>query len=83
MNSSDEGRFVTLDAAGTIYHLKKTLMADFGFFEKTFMYRAGQEGAKEAFSGTGKELLQKEPRAVLEAFLQTIASGGGLSPSGC
>ena len=76
MNSSDEGRFVTLDAAGTIYHLKKTLMADFGFFEKTFMYRAGQEGAKEAFSGTGKELLQKEPRAVLEAFLQKFVDRG-------
>lgn len=51
-------------------------MAEIGFFEKSFMYKAGQEGARESLSGTPKELLQNEPRSVLDALLHTLEERG-------
>lgn len=78
-----EGRFefggkraMVMDIAGGLYALKKALKADIGYFEREFMFRAGQEGAKYFFAGSQPELRKMDKREALEAMLQQYSLRG-------
>ena len=65
-----------MDGAGGLYALKKILRADIGFFEKDFMFRAGQEGAREYLSAMKKAVDGMEPRAAFEKMLEFYSDQG-------
>jgi len=76
LTDSSGKRALILDIAGGLYGLKKTLMADIGFFEKDFMYRAGREGAKDLLmSQTAHEMPDSAEHAVVR-LLQDYADRG-------
>lgn len=58
-----------MDVAGGLYSLKKSLRADIGFFEKDFMFRAGQDGAREFLSSLGKAAIPTDPVEAAEMML--------------
>jgi PAS domain S-box-containing protein len=71
-------RTILMDVAGGLYALKKTLMSDIGFFEKDFILRAGQEGAKNFLSDFEKSLRGRKPEeAIAEMLAQYSARGYG------
>jgi len=72
----DGRRTVLLDAAGALYNLKKALRADIGFFEKDFMFRAGQEGAKECVSGRLEAAREGDAGDNVRSMLALLASRG-------
>jgi len=65
----DGKRAVLLDVAGGLYSLKKSLRADIGFFEKDFMIRAGQDGAREFLSSLGKATIPTDPAEAVGMML--------------
>ena len=71
-----EKRLVLLDLAGTVYHLKKTLMNDVGFFEHDFVYKAGLEGAKESLKEMNIKGVPKNPRKTMETLLEVMKERG-------
>ncbi len=62
-------RAMLMDVAGGLYALKKTLRSDVGFFEKEFMYKAAQEGAKEFLSGVQDVTASNDPKSIIEFML--------------
>ena len=62
-------RAMMMDIAGGLYALKKTMMADIGFFEKDFMFRAGQEGAKEFLTGLREPVIPADPAEAIDTML--------------
>ena len=69
-------RVLVVDVFGGLYRLKKTLRSDIGSFERDFMFRAGQEGAREYLSDyTGHEP-SADPRTILEMALTAFTSRG-------
>ncbi len=69
-------RAMLMDVAGGLYGLKKTLMADIGFFEKDFMYRAGREGAKDFLMSQSTHEIPSSPRDAIEKLLRDYAERG-------
>lgn len=65
-----------MDVAGGLYALKKTLRADVGFFEKEFMFKAGQEGAKEFLSGLKDITVPNDPVKAMEFMLDLYSLRG-------
>lgn len=65
-----------IDAAGALYALKKTLMWDVGFFERDFLFRAAQEGAKEYLSGLVTDELRKDPERMVALMLAVYSQRG-------
>lgn len=63
-------RAILMDVAGGLYSLKKTLRADIGFFEKDFIFRAGQEGAREFLSSLADKVIPKDPAEAIEKMLE-------------
>lgn len=63
-----------VDVAGALYALKRTLRSEVGFFEREFMFRAGQEGAREFLACLWGDALPEDPekaaRYVLELYSQ-------------
>ncbi len=69
-------RAMLMDVAGGLYGLKKTLMADIGFFEKDFMYRAGREGAKDFLMSQASHEIPASPRGAIERLLKDYSDRG-------
>ena len=69
-------RTILMDVAGGLYGLKKTLMADIGFFEKDFMYRAGREGAKDFLMSQSSHEIPASPRGAIDGLLRDYADRG-------
>ena len=69
-------RAMLMDVAGGLYGLKKTLMADIGFFEKDFMYRAGREGAKDSLMSQSSHEIPASPRGAIDRILKDYAERG-------
>ncbi len=65
-----------IDAAGALYALKHILMWDLGAFEREFLSRSAQEGAKEYLSGLVTEELQKDPERMIKLMLEIYTSRG-------
>lgn len=72
----DGKRAVLLDVAGGLYSLKKSLRADIGFFEKDFMFRAGQDGAREFLSSLGKAAIPADPVEAVGMMLKMYTQRG-------
>jgi PAS domain S-box-containing protein len=71
-------RAVLIDVGGGFYALKKTLRADIGFFEKDFMLRAGQEGAKNCMADFLTRVRARgREQALIEMLRQYTARGYG------
>jgi PAS domain S-box-containing protein len=69
-------RAFLMDAAGSLYSLKKTLRSDIGFFERDFMTRAGQDGTMSYFREFCKSLRGRGPKDALTEMLGQISSRG-------
>jgi len=69
-------RTMLMDGAGALYGLKRTLMADIGFFEKDFMYRAGREGAKDLLMSQASHEIPASPRTAIERLLASYSERG-------
>jgi PAS domain S-box-containing protein len=69
-------RTMLMDVAGGLYGLKKTLMADIGFFEKDFMYRAGREGSKDFLMSRSSHEIPSFPRGAIEQLLREYSDRG-------
>lgn len=69
-------RALLMDAAGSLYALKKTLRSDIGFFERDFMTRAGQAGARNYLEEFNKSLKGRTPKDKMEEMLKQYASRG-------
>lgn len=69
-------RTLLMDVAGGLYALKKTLKADIGFFERDFMFRAGEEGAKSYLSDVEKSLRDKSSHEAIEMMLGLYSQRG-------
>lgn len=69
-------RAMLMDVAGGFYGLKKTLMADIGFFEKDFMYRAGREGSKDFLMSQSTNEIPAAPREAMDLLLKEYADRG-------
>ena len=72
----DGKRAVLMDVAGGLYSLKKSLRADIGFFEKDFMFRAGQDGAREFLSSLGKAAIPVDPAEAAGIMLEMYTLRG-------
>lgn len=72
----DGKRAVLMDVAGGLYSLKKSLRADIGFFEKDFMFRAGQDGARGFLSPLGKAALPADPADAARTMLDLYTRRG-------
>ena len=72
----DGKRAVLMDVAGGLYSLKKSLRADIGFFEKDFMFRAGQDGAQEFLSSLGKTAMPADPAEAAGMMLEMYTLRG-------
>jgi PAS domain S-box-containing protein len=71
-------RAMLMDVRGSFYALKKTLRADIGFFEKDFMIRAGQEGAKNYMADLLTQVSASERKqAIMDMLKQFTARGYG------
>lgn len=69
-------RAMLMDVAGGLYGLKKTLMADIGFFEKDFMYRAGREGSKDFLMSQSSHEIPASPKGAIERLLRDYEERG-------
>lgn len=69
-------RAILMDVAGGLYSLKKSLRADIGFFEKDFMFRAGQDGAREFLSSLGKDAMPADPAEAAGMMLEMYTLQG-------
>jgi PAS domain S-box-containing protein len=69
-------RAILMDVAGGLYGLKKTLMADIGFFEKDFMYRAGREGAKDFLMSQSSHEIPPSPEDAIDRLLKDYGERG-------
>jgi len=69
-------RALLMDVAGGFYSLKKTLRSDIGFFEKDFMTRAGQEGARSYLLEFHKSLKGRTPKEAIEEMLKQYSMRG-------
>ena len=72
----DGKRAVLMDVAGGLYSLKKSLRADIGFFEKDFMFRAGQDGARELLSSLEKAAIPVDPAEAAGMMLEMYTLRG-------
>lgn len=72
----DGKRAILMDVAGGIYSLKKSLRADIGFFERDFMFRAGQDGAREFLSSLGKAAIPADPAEAAVMMLEMYTLRG-------
>lgn len=62
--------------ATAFYELKKTLKTDVGAFERDFMFRAGENGAREYLTISQEARELEDPKAALEKSLDNLSTRG-------
>jgi PAS domain S-box-containing protein len=73
---SGDKRTVMVDVGGSFYALKKLLRTDIGFYERDFMTRAGQEGARTLLSDFGAALKDKSKTEQMDSMLKQYSRRG-------
>ncbi len=71
-----DNRIPVEDILTGLYALKKTLMADFGDFEKEFMLKAAMDGTRDLLSSQGSGELIGSPKEVFEDAFECCRTKG-------
>ena len=73
---SGDSRIVMVDVGGSFYALKKMLRADIGFYERDFLARVGQEGARTFLSDLVGTLKDKAKTEQMDSMLKQYSQRG-------